>query len=456
MDPMEQFKSGIVTQAIEVFPEMAKILGYDFEDGWILRKMGVGEIIKDSIDEAKREVAAVISTETKDRDKDIIIQSGWHLKNFRKTPSVLFGHNHYIPLIGKSVKIGVEGKKLISVTKFATHEFAEQIFRLYVEDFMRAWSVGFRPMKAEWLDDEKPWDGRKFLEQELLEHSAVNVGSNPEALTNALKEKVINEATFKTLIQIGKPSSLIRCVDDLCFREGENKTYFKREGGGFILTEEQVKELFGADDPTLTVEEIIAARNSIRGYEDEKRVVPFSLTPTMELGEPWKVSQAMKSLREWAGFPDTGDFKKYSKGFAFVEDPEDDLESYHLMHHQVIDGELKVIWRGVVKAMGEFLRGKIDAPEGDRKGIYNHLKKHYEQFDREPPDFKSSPEEFTIHTMLQEIDHMKKSILDSVTWTNVQFRDESGDNKESHLSEIMKDLGEKTQSLSDKVSSSDQ
>jgi hypothetical protein len=34
-------------------------------------------------------------------------------------------------------------------------------------------------------------------------------------------------------------------------------------------------------------------------------------------------------------------------------------------------------------------RGGVDVPDGDRRGIYNHLAAHYGQFEKEPPPFKS-------------------------------------------------------------------
>jgi hypothetical protein len=35
----------------------------------------------------------------------------------------------------------------------------------------------------------------------------------------------------------------------------------------------------------------------------------------------------------------------------------------------------------------EGARGSVDTPEGDRKDVYLHLAKQYEQFDKEPPPF---------------------------------------------------------------------
>ena len=51
--------------------------------------------------------------------------------------------------------------------------------------------------------------------------------------------------------------------------------------------------------------------------------------------------------------------------------------------------------RGVTAAMGALLgaRGGVDIPSGDRRRVYNHLSRHYSQFDIDPPDFREYSEE---------------------------------------------------------------
>ena len=72
----------------------------------------------------------------------------------------------------------------------------------------------------------------------------------------------------------------------------------------------------------------------------------------------------------------------------FDSDAPDNKGSYKLPHHKA-DGH-KVVWRGVVASMASLLgaRGGMNVSDEDKKGIYNHLKKHYAQFDKEAPDFK--------------------------------------------------------------------
>ena len=79
-------------------------------------------------------------------------------------------------------------------------------------------------------------------------------------------------------------------------------------------------------------------------------------------------------------------------------DPEGDPDaksSYKLPHH-LPNGE--VVLKGVQAAMGALLgaRGGFAIPDSDRKAVYNHLAKHYAQFDDdngkpiEPPDFRTA------------------------------------------------------------------
>lgn len=68
----------------------------------------------------------------------------------------------------------------------------------------------------------------------------------------------------------------------------------------------------------------------------------------------------------------------------------DEKGSYKLPHHKG-DGGNPSVWRGVSAAMAALMgaRGGLDIPDGDRKGVYNHLVKHYEEYGKTPPDFKA-------------------------------------------------------------------
>lgn len=72
-------------------------------------------------------------------------------------------------------------------------------------------------------------------------------------------------------------------------------------------------------------------------------------------------------------------------------DPEDkdNKSGYKLPHHR--NSDKKAVWRGVKAAMGALLgaRGGVDIPSADRRSVYNHLSKHYDEFEKDAPSFRS-------------------------------------------------------------------
>ena len=129
-------------------------------------------------------VHAVVSTEAKDRDGDIIRAAGWDLGDFNAHPVLLSSHN-YMQLrsqIGEWEGMKVNGTDLEGVARYYIgkgNEEADWGFHL-AEMGRAAYSVGFIPdiAKAEELSD----GGLEFKGQKLLEASHVTIPSNPEAL----------------------------------------------------------------------------------------------------------------------------------------------------------------------------------------------------------------------------------------------------------------------------------
>jgi hypothetical protein len=71
-------------------------------------------------------------------------------------------------------------------------------------------------------------------------------------------------------------------------------------------------------------------------------------------------------------------------------DPPQEKGAYKLPHHELIDGRLQVVWRGVVAAMTVVngARGGVNIPDDELRDVYDHLAAHYREFDEEPPEFK--------------------------------------------------------------------
>jgi len=138
-------------------------------------------------DDSKREVTFIASDESTDRYGDIIRVDGWELSNFKNNPVLLFGHESRKPPVGR-VAASVEGKALIARATFmpdGMYAFADTIWKMVREKFLRAVSVGFLPTKApNDIKDPKTneWTGYEWVGQELLELSVVPIPANPAAL----------------------------------------------------------------------------------------------------------------------------------------------------------------------------------------------------------------------------------------------------------------------------------
>ena len=141
--------------------------------------------VNDSPDQAIEEaITFVLSTDDVDRHGDVISADGWVLDSYRENPVLLWAHDYRRPAIGRAAKVWVEPHRLLAKMEFAPTEFAQEIASLYRSGFQWGVSVGFRPLRFEERRDEKTgaFLGLRFLEQELLEVSAVPVPANRRAL----------------------------------------------------------------------------------------------------------------------------------------------------------------------------------------------------------------------------------------------------------------------------------
>lgn len=147
-----------------------------------------------AVDPDRRTLTVIASDGSTDRAGDIVRPEGWKLAAFRRNPVFLWQHRATEPPIGRVTAIGVaktgdNAGRLMATVEFlgaGIYELADLIFRLYQDGFLRAVSVGFRPLRMQDITDNKGnWTGVEFLEQELLELSAVNVPANPNAVAVA-------------------------------------------------------------------------------------------------------------------------------------------------------------------------------------------------------------------------------------------------------------------------------
>lgn len=121
----------------------------------------------------------IASTEEEDRHKDIIRQDGWVLDWFQRNPVWMEIHDYRKWPLGRIPFVQVVGKALIIGVEWDEDDpHAAYIQGKYQRGFARACSVGFRPIRWEYRDDGG-WD---YIEQRLIEVSAVPIGQHPGAL----------------------------------------------------------------------------------------------------------------------------------------------------------------------------------------------------------------------------------------------------------------------------------
>jgi len=146
-----------------------------------------------AIGDESRSLRFTISTADVDREQDRIALEGWDLRNFKRNPVVLWGHDAARLPIGRAFDLTLEDGALKASVEFIPEDlpeggaFAESVHRLARLGFIAATSVGFRPTKWEYTTDKArgadDWfPGIDFNEQELVELSIVTVPANPEAL----------------------------------------------------------------------------------------------------------------------------------------------------------------------------------------------------------------------------------------------------------------------------------
>lgn len=134
---------------------------------------------------------------------------------------------------------------------------------------------------------------------------------------------------------------------------------------------------------------------SSRGEDQEKRHLLFGYEnlPKAEKDEGWGFTK-----READRILGEDDFSEYSKAFLFVyRGREDDPSGYRLPIAKLIDGELKIVFRGVVAA-GSALRREPKFNSGfynlnsisdrDRTRMYSIIEKLYADFGEEAPAFE--------------------------------------------------------------------
>jgi HK97 family phage prohead protease len=289
--------------------------------------------------DTERTITAYCTTVDRDRYGDTVQPDGMNNKNYRRNPVILWAHNYTVPPIAKSLWEKPDAKGVRMKMQFDTRDEAMEVYRLYKEGYLNAFSIGFLPMEYEQIFEGKSFTGFNFKTWELIENSAVPVPANPEALQDAYTRGILHTDV------------LVRSFSD--------------SDSGF--------------------HEFI---------EMTKGVIPYKKHPLAPEGEAWdgpgEIAKAevadLKVMCTW-----------------YDSEKPDVKGSYKLPHHKC-NSDYTTVWNGVKAAMGVVLGalGGVNIPEEKLKSCYNHLAKHYAEFEKEVPEFKLYTDE-ELRGMFPEI-----------------------------------------------------
>jgi HK97 family phage prohead protease len=251
----------------------------------------------EQLDDKEKSFIAVASTEDEDRDKDIIRQDGWNLKNFKKNPMIPWSHDYWGIPVGKSLRTWVDkaAKKLMFKPQFdADDDQSMKIYNKYKNGFLTSFSVGFRGIDFDWRDEENRWSGgMEFIKQELLEISAVTVPANPNA--TILQNDVSDDQ--KNLMQLGYIP-----------------LFSKTESGLFYPVREQLAEYYSPEIKDLEdVEGVQVVRALSFDSKDEPIAVGYYFDP-----EKWPTDD----IKNWITENNESTYKQYYYNWETKEEDE--------------------------------------------------------------------------------------------------------------------------------------
>jgi len=417
-----------------------------------IRKFYTSEKIESS--EEERAVTAIVSTADRDRDGEIVDPRGIQLDGYLKNPVLLWAHRYMDPPIGRAMWVKRKKEGLVAKFEFSKSQFANEIYQLYREGFLKAFSIGFIPLDY----DEKEKIHKKIL---LLEVSAVPVPANENALVvEAYRKGLIQSVQLKKDLELEeieiedeeeeivvdadtKPETTenyhripvddpdkhkghkirtitisakkgikaLYCVDckkiitylfdkDKWTMEeaqrwvDEHKgilgRYEKMLGRKEEMEEKtivEIDEIYQEIDlEELNKEEETKIEDEIEIEDlelEEKGVIPYKDLGKMPEDTPWNGPAEVREA-------EVSDLKLMC---AWYDSEKPDIKSSYKLPHHKAKGH-KAVWKGVAAAMAALLgaRGGVNIPDSDRKGIYNHLAKHYKQFDKPVPEFREYTE----------------------------------------------------------------
>lgn len=363
----------------------------------VLTKEIAAAVVKNSADMKKREVSIIFSTDSVDRDGDVIRQRGIDFAAYRENPVVLFAHNSRDLPVARSMKVfQTENRtRSVSIDRFTERDLnalGDTVFRMLTHEtpFLNASSIGFRPMK--WAEREVSEEERsqfyypvEFSKIEKLEHSIVPVPANAEALQGA---KSIGIDLHPIEVWAEEMLDMAKAIKDggILSREHLEKCWDMSRGQVRSIVVPDVDKLYGEEPKPAEVKAcpvVDGADEVILEFKGATPPDPSGFTAAAEDSD-WTAPSLADFSRERFE-PDTT-FAERSPAarravathFAWAEAmPPENYSQLGLPHHRATDSA--AVLRGVNASIAVLngARGGIPAmPDSDKSAVGRHLNRH--------------------------------------------------------------------------------
>lgn len=194
--------------------------GKEFE----YRHIGVSKAVEVAGND--RTDVSVISSETVDRDREMVMVSGIEYEQYLKNPVVTWNHNRAIMPVGKCMWIRRQGSLMKAKTMYAERPedmqgewMPDTVWHMVRNGYLPGKSIGFLPLKGHCpMPDEiakRPelaqcsWI---FDKVQLYEYAVATVQSNPDSVLEAIGKGLATELVCKQLGLIPEEQAVVEQV----------------------------------------------------------------------------------------------------------------------------------------------------------------------------------------------------------------------------------------------------
>lgn len=361
------------------------------------------ECLARAVDADKRTVRFLAQSTALASDRLVILADAGKRfnKEYMKNPITVPYHMRHTfegtPIVvGSVIESEFAEEGMYQTVRFAETELGEQYWILYRDGHMRMVSIAWD------RNDDRETDPKKMLN--LLNKHSIGLKEHelPE-LRGVVKHYRQRDLS---LVAIGAdPKALAHAADEGNDAARGLMDYYHESADGLILPPSARES---NPEPQTVVEAMEEFREEFNTFKETileeirkifvvpeeynmRTVVPFKSWPLAPVGASWDGPAQIAAA-------DVDKLKVISTWYD--SDNPDVKSSYKLPHHQANNNH--TVWRGVAAAMAALLgaRGGVQGLSArDRRGVYNHLAKHYEEFEKEPPEFREYTNEELFHVM---------------------------------------------------------